>query len=56
MVLVVGMALLGIVLGVSTARRRKGSTADIAQYAAGYGIAFALIGLIASLVVVRMIA
>lgn len=55
MVLVVGMAILGVVLGALTARRRKGSGADIAQYAAGYGIAFALLGLAASLILVRMV-
>lgn len=55
MVLVVGMAILGAVLGALTARKRKGSGADIAQYAAGYGIAFALIGLVISLLLVRII-
>ncbi|SHJ13899.1 hypothetical protein SAMN05444404_1517 [Ruegeria lacuscaerulensis ITI-1157] len=55
MVLVVGMAILGAILGAVTARRRKGSGADIAQYAAGYGIAFALLGLVASLILVRVV-
>ncbi len=52
--LVLGMALIGAILGALTARRRKGSGADIAQYAAGYGIAFALLGLVAMLILVRM--
>ncbi|SHE57902.1 hypothetical protein SAMN05444279_104152 [Ruegeria intermedia] len=53
--LVWGMAIAGAILGALTARRRKGSGADIAQYAAGYGIAFALLGLVASLILVRMV-
>lgn len=55
MVVVLGMAILGAILGVRTARKRNGSSADMAQYAAGYGIAFALLGLIISLVLVRMV-
>ena len=56
MVVVLGMAIIGAVLGALTARKRNGSGADIAQYAAGYGIAFALAGLVLSLVLVRMVA
>lgn len=37
--------LIGVVVGALTARRRKGTPADIAQYAAGYGIAFAVAGM-----------
>lgn len=55
MVVVLGMAFLGAVLGALTARKRNGSRADMAQYAAGYGIAFALLGLIASLILIRLI-
>ncbi len=55
MVVVLGMALLGALLGVMTARKRNGSGADMAQYAAGYGIAFALVGLVISLVLVRLV-
>jgi len=47
------MGLLGIVIGALTAKRRKGSVLDILQYAAGYGIAFALMGLIATIVLDR---
>lgn len=47
------MGLLGIVIGAVTAKRRKGSTLDILQYAAGYGIAFALMGLIVTIVLDR---
>ncbi|MCR9127648.1 MAG: PGF-CTERM sorting domain-containing protein [Rhodobacteraceae bacterium] len=46
-------ALSGAIIGGLTAHRRKGSPADIAQYAAGFGIAFALIGLIATIALHR---
>ncbi len=56
MLVVWGMAVLGAVLGALKARKRNGNGADMAQYAAGYGIAFALLGLILSLILVRLVA
>ena len=53
MIVILG-ALLGAVVGALTARRRKGSTADMLQYAAGFGIAFALVGLVITIAVHRM--
>ncbi|MGY9049969.1 hypothetical protein P775_18985 [Puniceibacterium antarcticum] len=44
--IVIAAALLGALTGGFKARNRKGNAADIAQYAAGFGIFFALIGLI----------
>lgn len=55
MLVVLGMAAIGAVLGALTARKRNGNAADMAQYAAGYGIAFALAGLIISLILVRLV-
>ncbi|MEX0319075.1 MAG: apolipoprotein acyltransferase [Ruegeria sp.] len=52
--IVIVLALLGAVLGGLTARKRNGTRADIAQYAAGYAIAFALAGMIATLVLHRL--
>ncbi len=49
--IVIAGAIGGAVIGGMTAKRRKGNTADIAQYATGYGIAFALLGLIATIVI-----
>jgi hypothetical protein len=43
--IVIAAALIGMVSGVMTARRRGGRGADMAQYGAGFGIAFALAGL-----------
>ncbi len=45
---------LGAGLGALTAYRRKGSTADILQYAFVYGLAFTLGALFVSLIVHRI--
>ena len=51
---VIVSALVGVVLGVLSARRHNGNRFDIAQYAAGYGIAFALLGLFLGLLIERL--
>lgn len=48
--IVFSFALAGVIIGVLTARRRKGSTLDVAHYGAGFGIAFAILGLLVALV------
>lgn len=45
---------IGALIGAYIARRRKGRGLDIAQYAAGYGIAFCILGLFVNLIVLRM--
>jgi len=52
--IVIGAALFGAVLGGWTAKKRGGAMADIAQYAASFGIAFALAGLLATVVIHRL--
>jgi cytochrome c biogenesis protein CcdA len=47
--LVIGGAMLGAVVGAYTAKKRGGKALDMAQYGAGYGIAFALLGLVATI-------
>ena len=47
-------AFIGVVLGVLAARRRNGNRLDVAQYAAGYGIAFALLGVFLGIVIERL--
>ena len=47
--------LLGIALGLIMARRRGGNRLDMAQYAAGFGIALGLVGLFVSIFVERMV-
>lgn len=47
-------ALVGAVLGALSARRRKGTTADLLQYAAVYGILFGLVALFASIFLLRL--
>ena len=51
--LVIVAALIGAIVGGLTARRRKGNKLDIAQYAAGYGLAFAILGMIAFVIIAR---
>lgn len=52
--IVIVSALLGAFLGYSTAKRRKGNKLDMAQYAAGFGIAFALLGLFLTILIERL--
>lgn len=42
--------------GAFTAKRRKGNRLDVLQYAAGYGIAFTLLGLAVTILIERMAA
>ena len=51
--LVIGSAIIGALLGGFTAKRNGGNTADIAQYAAAGGIALAILGMIATVIIHR---
>lgn len=53
--IVIAGVLIGAIWGGLVARRRKGNGFDIAQYAAGYGIAFGLVGLFVTIFVERML-
>ena len=46
---------LGAVTGALTAKKRKGNTADMAQYATGFGLCFALIGFVLTIVVEKTV-
>ncbi len=46
--------ILGAIWGAIIAWRRNGNAMDIAQYAVGFGIALALLGLFVSVFIVRM--
>ncbi|MDU8944886.1 hypothetical protein [Ovoidimarina sediminis] len=52
------IVLAGVVLGGSygawLAKKREGTRADMAQYAAGFGIAFGLLGLFLTIILERM--
>lgn len=52
--IVFGSAILGALIGAFTAKKRGGAGLDIAQYGAGYGIAFAILGMIVTIVIHRM--
>ncbi|MCL6283028.1 apolipoprotein acyltransferase [Ruegeria sp. 2012CJ41-6] len=53
--IVIVLALIGAFLGGRTAAKRNGSKADVAQYAVGYGIAFAILGLILTIALDRFL-
>lgn len=53
--IVLGFVVLGIGLGLRAARKRNGNRLDMLQYGAGYGIAFALMGMFVTIVVHRSI-
>ena len=46
--IVIVAAILGALIGGFTARKRNGNKLDIAQYAAGYALAFIIVGMIAT--------
>lgn len=54
--IVIGGFILGAVIGATTALRRGGRRLDALQYAAGFGITFALAGLFLTIFLERMMA
>ena len=54
--IVILAALVGAITGGLTAVRRKGNKLDIAQYAAGFAIAFALVGVILTIILEKTLA
>ncbi len=52
--IVIVLAIVGALIGGFTARKRGGNRKDIAQYAAGYAMAFLLVGMIVTVVIDRM--
>ena len=53
--IVVISTLIGIVLGGYQAKNRGGNRKDMGQYAAGYGIAFALVGMVIAVALDRTV-
>lgn len=52
--IVIGLAILGAIIGGMTARKRRGNRKDIAQYAAGYGMAFLIVGMFLTVIIDRI--
>lgn len=52
--LVIGGAIVGAAIGAYTAKSRGGVVLDMAQYAAGYAIAFGIVGLVLTLIAGRL--
>ncbi len=53
--IILASALFGILFGIANARKRKGNRLDMAQYAAGYGIAFLLLGIVVTIIIERIV-
>ncbi|MEM7752918.1 MAG: hypothetical protein AAF230_05845 [Pseudomonadota bacterium] len=53
--IVIASGLFGIFQGYRTAKRRNGNKLDMAQYAAGFGIAFTLLGIFLTFLVERLV-
>lgn len=51
--IVIAAAIIGAILGGLTARKRGGNKLDIAQYAAGFALAFVIVGMIATVLIDR---
>ena len=51
--IILAAMVLGILVGSFTAKNRGGQRLDILQYGAVYGIAFALIGIFATIIIER---
>lgn len=51
--IVIVAAVLGAAIGGFTAKKRNGKAADIAQYAVVYAIAFAIVGMLATVLIHR---
>jgi hypothetical protein len=51
--IVLAFAVIGALVGGFTAKNRGGKGLDIAQYAAGYAMAFAVVGLFVSVFLMR---
>lgn len=47
-------AVIGAIIGGTIAKKRGGKTLDIVQYVGIYALAFALVGMVATLIVHRM--
>lgn len=52
--IVIGGFLIGAIMGAGIAYKRNGKILDILQYAAGFGIAFCILGLFATIIIERM--
>ncbi|MBQ0804096.1 MAG: apolipoprotein acyltransferase [Sulfitobacter sp.] len=53
--IVIIFALIGAVWGGFTANKRQGNRKDIAQYAAGYAMAFIIVGMILTVLIDRIL-
>ncbi|MDJ1016451.1 MAG: hypothetical protein QNJ35_08075 [Paracoccaceae bacterium] len=53
--IILAFLILGIAMGIRAAKRRNGTRLDMAQYAAGYGIAFIILGGLITILLERLV-
>lgn len=53
--IIITLGILGAILGGLTARKRNGNRKDIAQYAAGFAMAFMIVGMVLTVLLDRMV-
>ena len=53
--IILAFLILGVAMGIRTAKKRNGTRLDMAQYAAGYGIAFMLLGGLITIILERLV-
>lgn len=54
--IVIAGALLGAFVGITLAKKRGGTRADIAQYAVASALAFSIVGMIATVIIEKLVA
>ncbi len=52
--IVIGLAILGVIIGSRTAKKRGGNLWDVAQYGFGYGMAFLIVGMFVTVIIDRI--
>ena len=52
--IVISFAIIGVLWGIFAARKRGGNRKDMAQYGAGYGMAFLICGMFLTVIVDRV--
>ncbi len=52
--IVLVLGIVGALIGGFTARKRRGNRKDIAQYAAGYAMAFMIVGIVLTVLIDRI--
>jgi len=53
--IIIASVILGVFMGIRTAKKRKGTRLDMLQHAFGFAVAFGLLGLLATILLERFV-